>query len=221
MSDDDTKKKKFNPYLTPTESEDEPKLVDEEALEEKHLEDEEYDDPVSTEEEGEITVAESPDEEVTVEEEEEIVDEAVTSEEKLATAASARPRSWSYHAAALLFLLLFGDVVIQRLGVQFFWTPRAVYILSYVVRTTALLIAAYLWHRSLFRDNRKDMQIVFLWLGLISGCILALLRFIGAPSFWSFINMVVEPLDSMLLALFAAFVVGHLAIRLQVTKKTI
>jgi hypothetical protein len=222
MPDDDTKKKKFNPFLAPTEHEDEAKLDEEEEDkpapvanndEEEGGEEGSYE----VEEEGEIIV-QNPDEGGEIYEEE-LVDEMSAEspqKQKIVSSIVSKPRSWSFYALGLLIVLVVSDWLVQSMGTILFWTPRSVYLMSYVLRTVVLLSAAYAWHRSLFRDNRSAFRAVFVWLGLLSGVILAILRFAAGPSFWGFINMVIEPLDSTILALATWYIVAHLTTKLKV-----
>jgi hypothetical protein len=81
------------------------------------------------------------------------------------------------------------------------------------------LVAQYLWHSRVFGNVLSALYIVFGWVGFIAGLILACARFISGPSLWTFINLIVEPIDSALLALVASYIVYHLTIRNQLIKQ--
>ncbi len=232
MSDDDNKKKKFNPFLAPTEKEDEPKLDDDEDTEktapvadDQEMNEEGGDEEFVEEDDGgDIAVENIPGDDAY---EEELVDEmtAQPAHEKvvapLIIQKTPGPRSWSFYALGLLVVLFACNWLSQTVGTAWFWTPRSIYIMSYVFRTAALLIAAYAWHQSLFKDDRATFRAVYLWIGIVSGVILAVFRFISDPSFWAFINMAAEPIDSALLALFSWYIVAHLTSKLKIIKQTV
>ncbi len=225
MPDEDNKKKKFNPYLAPTEGEDEPKLDDEDEDTPQPSEDEQVEEEFGDDDDGGQVAVQTPDQEMY--EVDEMADASNEKPQEAPVVAATpevkaeKPRSWSLSALGLILILMLCDIVAQRMGIQWFWTPRTIYSMSYVLRAGTLLVAAYAWHRSLFRDDRIAFRSVFIWLGLVSGILLALLRFIGEPSFWAFINMVVEPLDSTILALAMWYIVQHLTTKLKLIKQTV
>ena len=59
-------------------------------------------------------------------------------------------------------------------------------------------------------------MIVSAWTGFIAGTILGIARFISMQSLWTFLNIIVEPLDSILIALAAGYVAYVLTVRKQI-----
>ena len=114
------------------------------------------------------------------------------------------------YALGAIAIVVAVDYVVASVGRDFFWSPRSIYLASFFLRFISFVILAQLFRRSV-RDNAQTLSIVFGWVGLLSGLILACIRCITTTAFWTFLNIIVEPIDSMLLALIASYIVYQLA----------
>ena len=114
------------------------------------------------------------------------------------------------YALGAIAVVVAVDYVVSSVGRDFFWSPQLIYLASFFARFISFIILAQLFRRSV-RDNAQTLTIVFGWLGVLSGLILACIRFITTTAFWTFLNLIVEPIDSMLLALIASYIVYQLA----------
>ena len=126
--------------------------------------------------------------------------------------------SWLYYALVLVAFIILIDYSIVLLGSKLFWTVRSMYALSLVARAVILIIAHFLWRRRAFGENQHALFIISAWIGFVSGMVLAASRFIGAASFWTFLNLLAEPINSILLALFASFIVYQLTMHKPLKK---
>ncbi len=113
------------------------------------------------------------------------------------------------YALGAIAVVVAVDYVVSSVGRDFFWSPQSIYLASFFARFISFIIFARLFRRSV-RDNAQTLSIVFGWIGVLSGLILASIRFITMPAFWTLLNLIVEPIDSMLLALIASYIVYQL-----------
>ena len=122
--------------------------------------------------------------------------------------------SWTYYAVLVVLVLIVLDYLLSLLGERLFWSERIVYLTSYAVRWIVLLVTTFFFHNRFFAEHRT-MFFVNGMVGFLSGMWLGIIRFVTDSSFWTVINIVVEPIDSALLALLASYIVYHLTLRLK------
>ena len=112
------------------------------------------------------------------------------------------------YVVAMLVLLLAVDFLVSRLGANFLWRERTIYLVSYVARMLAFIFATQFLYERAFRGDSRIALVVNGWLGLVTGAILAVGRFGAAPAVWTFLNLIVEPLDSLVYAVLITWLIS-------------
>lgn len=118
-----------------------------------------------------------------------------------------RDTSWTLYAVALLLVIIAGDVLLVTFGQRWFLSSRTIYVLSLVSRFVVIFIASQWQFVRRFSAQARVFYIVNAWTVLVAGLILAAGRFVDQQVFWTFINIAIEPLDGLLLALIASWLV--------------
>ena len=70
-----------------------------------------------------------------------------------------------------------------------------------------LFLLLYVFRGTYLTPNPETRYIASAWIAFIAGAVTALMRFVPEPMLWTFLNLLIEPLDGILLALIAAYFV--------------
>lgn len=124
-------------------------------------------------------------------------------------------QSWTYYAFFAIAILVLTDFLIAHIGGLLFWTEQTVYIVSITARACALFAGTLVYGWRIFSalpdfDAHRTQHAVTLGIGLISGIILSVMRFINHTTVWTFFNLIVEPLDGALIGLGISYIIYHL-----------
>jgi hypothetical protein len=88
--------------------------------------------------------------------------------------------------------------ILRWLGSGWFWSERLVYFLS----LASLLIVVIGCSWLLGRQNARALRvyIINVSIGLVSGVLISIMLFLQHVAFWTFFNLIVQPIDMILLA---------------------
>jgi len=109
--------------------------------------------------------------------------------------------SWLTYFFYLIVLLIAIDYLLALASGHWFWTERTLYVYSLLLRFVLGTAVAYWSAGKLLFRRELDGRLIHSLVGMIAGLILAGSRFAQTRSFWTFINMFLEPLNSLLLLL--------------------
>ncbi|MBI4090985.1 MAG: hypothetical protein HY422_03090 [Candidatus Komeilibacteria bacterium] len=215
--EDDKPKKTYNPF--PDEPEDGNTLVSEED-DESHKESEaESDEERAAQEQLDSLETPTP---------EEVIEEEEGAEEELERTVSEKPArsgrafgSWLYPALVVTGFLIAVDYAMSALAHEFFWSIRGVYLASISLRAVLLVLIQYFWLGKRIVHERAVWYVVFGSIGFASGLATGIMRFVAIQEFWAFINLIIEPLDTALIALAISYLVFSVTVPLSIIKKQI
>jgi hypothetical protein len=122
-----------------------------------------------------------------------------------AVARSANQSSWIWYFLGLLLILWLANFFVSLAGDTLFWAQRASYISSVILRFIILLASGMWLIPRLFLADHSASYIVIGWAAVVSGIIVSIGRYISEQNFWTFLNLIIEPADSLLLALAAVW----------------
>ena len=102
-------------------------------------------------------------------------------------------------------MIILGTVVavalhwlLRWLGSGWFWSERLVYFLS--LASLLLLIVASSWLLARQGAHSLRVYIINLSIGLLTGVSISVMLFLDHVAFWTFFNLIVQPIDAFLLA---------------------
>ncbi len=117
---------------------------------------------------------------------------------------SDRPRISSVALPWWLMILL-GTLVavimhwlLRWLGSGWFWSERLIYFLSLAVLLLLLIASSWLLGRQ--GAHALRVYIINLSIGLLTGVVISVMLFLDHVAFWTFFNLIVQPIDAMILA---------------------
>ncbi len=88
--------------------------------------------------------------------------------------------------------------MLRWLGSGWFWSERLVYFLSLASLLVVIIGSSWL----LGRQNARALRvyIINVSIGLVSGVLISIMLFLQHVAFWTFFNLIVQPIDTVLLA---------------------
>lgn len=88
--------------------------------------------------------------------------------------------------------------LLRWLGGGWFWSERLVYFLS--LGTLFLVVIGVSWLLARQGAHAMRLYIINLCIGLLTGVIISILLFLQHVAFWTFFNLLVQPVDALILA---------------------
>lgn len=213
--EDDKKKKPYNPF--PDEPEDGNTLVSEDDDETPKQSEAESDEELAAQEQLDSVETVAPEEEVIVEEEEEELERTVSEKKKPEKLISG---SWMYPALVVTGFLIIVDYAMSVFAKELFWSVRGAYLASISLRVVLLVLIQYFWLGKRIVHERAVWYTVFGSIGFVSGLATGIMRFVAIQEFWAFINLIVEPLDTALVALVVSYLVFSITTPSAIIKQT-
>lgn len=213
--EDEKKKKPFNPF--PDEPEEGNTLVSEDDDESRNEDEAEKEEELAAQEQLDSVETPAPEEEVIVEEEGEELERNVSEKQKPAKLISG---SWLYPALVMTGFLIAVDYTMSALAHEFFWSIRSTYLASIALRLVLLVLIQYFWLGKRIVHERTVWYTVFGSIGFVSGLATGVMRFVAIQEFWAFVNLIIEPLDTTLIALIVSYLVFSVTVPSAIIKQT-
>jgi|GEM_PF-6927718 len=87
---------------------------------------------------------------------------------------------------------------LRGLGNSWFWSERLVYFLSLASLLLLIILSSWLLARQ--EADALRIYIINMSIGLLAGIIISVMLFLDHVVFWTFFNLIVQPLNALLLA---------------------
>lgn len=113
--------------------------------------------------------------------------------------------SWIFASLVVLAVLVLVEYAIIHWSAQFFWSWLTVTIVFWLWRLLALLVWLYLGQQRWLWTKEKVLAVAFLAF-ILASIILAVIKIIYAQSFWAWLNLLVEPIWTILLVALVSWV---------------
>ena len=117
--------------------------------------------------------------------------------------------------AAILGAVIIGlilDSVLAWVGNTWYWSERLLYTVSLVSIFFLCLLQAYLL-AARQRMSAKEITIINLVSALLIGSLLSINRFVHLTAFWTFFNLIGQPINAIILSLAASWLGSKLFIK--------
>ncbi|OGY92937.1 MAG: hypothetical protein A3B31_03615 [Candidatus Komeilibacteria bacterium RIFCSPLOWO2_01_FULL_53_11] len=115
--------------------------------------------------------------------------------------------SWTFFTLIVTAVLIGTHIALAQVGVTYFWPPRVSYVVSILGRAIMLFLLLFVFRGTYLTANPETRYVASAWIAFIAGAVTAFMRFVHEPMLWTFLNLLIEPLDGVLLALIAAYFV--------------
>ncbi|MFH0873420.1 MAG: hypothetical protein V1846_01120 [Candidatus Komeilibacteria bacterium] len=132
---------------------------------------------------------------------------------------TAKPRSffdipwWAMVVVAVIVGLIL-DSGLSWIGNTWYWSERLLYTVSLILIFFLCLLVAFFEARYQ-KKAAKEITIINLVIAFLIGALLSINRFVYTTAFWTFFNLIGQPINALILSLAASWLGSKLFIRLR------